>query len=69
MWGTFAPVRASVCFESEFNYMLYNIMTTAVQEIKQKKLLFSWKYFSSVIALKYKWKYKISEYHIVGDTT
>lgn len=41
MWGTFAPVRASVCFESEFNYMLYNIMTTAVQEIKQKKLLFS----------------------------
>lgn len=40
-WATFAPTTASVCFKNEFNYMLYNIMTTAVQEIKQKKLLFS----------------------------
>lgn len=48
--------------------MLYNIMTTTVQEIKQKELLFSSKYFSSVIGLRYKWKYKLSEYCIVWGT-
>lgn len=49
--------------------MLYNIMTTTVQEIKQKELLFSWKYFSSVIGLRYKWKYELSEYRTVWGTT
>lgn len=47
--------------------MLHNIRTRGVQEIKQKKHIFM-KIFLSVIAHKYKWKYKISEYHIVWGT-
>ena len=50
--------------------MLHNVMTRDVQEIiKAKGTSIFIKMFLSVMALKYKWNYEISEYYIVWHTT
>lgn len=48
--------------------MLHNIRTRSVQEIKQNKLLFSWRYFYQSLLTNTNGKYKISEYHVVWGT-